>query len=343
VQAKLKVCIKSRPGFIRIGSLKYLRGFSAMTKKHLVSLKDSVVIITVLLLGACSPASQITPTTSIKLTQIPESTKTITLSPTGGLLPTRPLVATWSPSLVPFPIWTPLPTLSDPEAEVQLLSWLRGAPNCRLPCWAGITPGETEWQEAKQILGTAVSLEIVDENRGCDFGPCNILGWRSRSGLDFHGSVRSQLDNSIYGLAIFGYPPSSVLRLDKVLSIYGLPGKVFLGAHNSITPPDNIYIRITLAYPNNQFIIHFGWMGSLSGDAMVGCLQNEHIDLYIHPITGPWTDDAIRLLINNTGLTAADDFRPLENATGLTIDQFYNIFVKGDGDKCISTPVTLWQ
>ena len=49
------------------------------------------------------------------------------------------------------PTLTPLPTLEADALDAFLLSIQTDA-ECRLPCWWGIRPGATTWQEANQLF-----------------------------------------------------------------------------------------------------------------------------------------------------------------------------------------------
>ncbi|MEW6094279.1 MAG: hypothetical protein AB1531_09970 [Chloroflexota bacterium] len=100
------------------------------------------LLLTICTFAACTPHADIPPTATITSTYTPSMMPSLTPSVTS----TPTLAITW----------TPLPTLSDFKAEAQLLEWLQGTQDCRLPCWAGITPGVTTWEEAKQILGRVV-------------------------------------------------------------------------------------------------------------------------------------------------------------------------------------------
>jgi hypothetical protein len=259
--------------------------------------------------------------------------QTITPSPTR--LSTRTLLPTFTPSVTKMITWTPIATLSNSQATTRMLEWFLGSSDCHLPCWAGIKPGKTTWMEAKQILGAAVNIQQLDENVTCTFGPCNHIAWHSREGLDIQGSITSNNENIINSIIIEGYQPINEYRLDKILKLYGPPEKVFLeteyhgiGEHNSFS--------LTLAYPDSQFIIKYIWNAVISGENVVGCIQDGLIYLSINPIMGAWTDDWIKSEVGGIF------FHPLEEVTDLTISTFYEEFTNVTGNSCISSPGKYW-
>ena len=78
---------------------------------------------------------------------------------------TLPLVIpTLVPTLALTNTFTSIPTLSPEDAHTRLRALLNDSTSCRLPCWLGITPGQSTWQDANEQLalfsGIADSLYI---------------------------------------------------------------------------------------------------------------------------------------------------------------------------------------
>jgi len=252
---------------------------------------------------------------------------------------TETLLPTWTQ----LPTWTPLPTLLDPIADAQLLQWFEVTPECKLPCWAGITPQVTTWQEAKQILAAVVNFKAVDESGTCVGDFCNSIEWRSRGAPDLHGFVYGYPDNLISSMEVEGHLPMPLFRLDQILQQYGSPDDVFL----TVIPTYGTTLDLTLAYPNHQFIIKYTWTTYISGDNIngnvVGCSQQGSIHLFIRHIDQPWTEDTIKDEAYPGSDLSKVNFRPLNDVTDIAIDDFYNQFKYLDGSECIITPVQSWQ
>ena len=90
-----------------------------------------------------------------------QTTPTIVAStPVSTLTPTKPLLTltristpTLTPLLTNTPTSKPTPTRFPPEqAELMVLDLLENNGGCLLPCWWGIVPGQTTWEEAHDLL-----------------------------------------------------------------------------------------------------------------------------------------------------------------------------------------------
>ena len=124
-------------------------------------------ILLILLLASCSSNQPVSVPTNpeIQPTSSPLS-ETTSSAPT--LTPTsKPL-----PAFTSTPLWTPLPTFSSTAGEETLRVWVQGTSKCLLPCWGGITPGQTRWDETRQIVEqlSGFARVNVSENFSCEFG-----------------------------------------------------------------------------------------------------------------------------------------------------------------------------
>lgn len=265
-----------------------------------------------------------------------------TFTPLQSKVATRNFIPTpVSPTTI-FITWTPLATLSNSQATNRMVEWFLGTPGCRFPCWAGITLGKTTWMEAKQIIGAVVNVDALDENITCTFGPCNNIAWHSKAGLDIHGDISSNSDGFINWITIESYQPIYEYRLDKMLKQYGSPDKVFLQTEFHSLNNYDVFFALTLAYPQYQFIIKYTWMATISGENVIGCLQNGDVYLSLKQIKGEWTDDLIKHEIYSSGDIGAVVFRPLQEVTDMTINDFYKKFTSVSGSECITTPGKFW-
>ena len=273
------------------------------------------------------------------VTAIPNSSPTI---PALSLTATKRLTATVGASTNAVPQLTPLPTLSDADADAQLLEWLKGGTDCLLPCWGGITLDNTSWSEAKQIISKTLAIRSVHEDSTCYWGPCNSIEWSSRAGEEFHGFIASQSDQTIFMVSLEGYPPPPIMRLDQILTLYGSPEKVLL----FVTPTyDKMLMHLILAYPENQFVIKYVWDAYLQGGKkgnVIGCLQEGLVYLLIEKIDPPWTDDSIKNHIYSSGDVSGITLKSLSTVTNMTISDLYNQFHSGNVNECIVTPITNW-
>ena len=145
-----------------------------------IFLISSWVMIIFVLLSACSnpsfPPTVFIPSTS-KATRVLTPTdyplpgrNTETITPDYTLTPV--LITTSKTTSTPTRTvtWTPRSTLPPDESKALVLELLKTNGGCRLPCWWGITPGKTSWNEAKAYLSTfAASIEKFIEKEPKNF------------------------------------------------------------------------------------------------------------------------------------------------------------------------------
>jgi hypothetical protein len=309
-----------------------------------MKIKIVLNLLIFILISGCSNPQSLIPTAFPSETPSRQIENTVTLAAaTNTFIPSNTMLPSGTPTETSLPTWTPLPTLENDQADAQMLEWLQGSPECRLPCWAGITPGVTTWQEAKQILGEVVNFDAVYENTSCTFGPCNDIQWSSRTNPELHGYIYSRSDNLIKRIILEGSPATPVIRLDRILTQYGPPVKMFLESKCPVLDANNVYFALILGYPKNQFILDYHLKAILSGENIVASIQAEYFFLSINLINGEWTDDAIKKEIHGNEDIPPKFFQPLEKVTDMTIQKFYENFRNYDASKYIVTPCRNWM
>lgn len=215
--------------------------------------------ITALLINGCADAVITNPPLlaipSNTSTQIPiaatyTKTATSTISPTLTSSPT----ATITPTVTVT--WTPLPTLSYAELvkKVKELEATNGG--CLLPCWWGIEPGKTPWDEARtflESLSLKINLlyqEVYSQWYGVDFE--NINGILKRD-MGISLSVRNGVI-TFMRLPVF-YP------LHEILSTYGPPDEIWVTARFQspcpFCPKTGAEFALGLMYQTRGFLASF--------------------------------------------------------------------------------------
>ncbi len=236
------------------------------------------------------------------------------------------------------------PTITEAEADKIFAEWLRGSPTCLFPCWGGIIPGVTNWEDAKRIISQIVNVTNDEENFDCKLGKCNELFWQGRSLPNISGEINSRINEAVYSIIIRGNPSSPLLRVDQILTNYGVPEKVLL----EFVPYTNIPMDLILAYPEKQFVIKYQWEAETQqnlqtgGENGVSCIQTGWIYLVIKDPDFSWTDESLLEEMYPGGISLVIKPTPLEDVTNMTIQKFYEDFKSFDGNECIITPIKYW-
>jgi hypothetical protein len=322
-----------------------LKGFSKekMMKEHIRSLVGSLLLL-ILLLTACSGGKQ-----TLRTPSIIEPTKSLanlpTSTPPENTSTRKADAPTFSPTemLTSLPTWTPLVTLTTNQATKKLNEWMQYDPSCQFPCWAGIVPGVTTWEEAKSILTPVVNILAVYEGDPCVGNLCNLIEWESRNEGIIRGEIVSQPDGTIIWNHVSSSRVESVFKLNEILTLYGKPEKAYISTSTFLMPPDQLSLVLILAYPNHHFIFTAGWDAGLQGNNIVTCLHSFEgggIDMKL--IDGEWSDSVIRKVAFTGRDVSSVPMEPLEVVTDMTINQFYEKFMNEDVNNCIFTPAKYW-
>ena len=262
---------------------------------------------------------------------------------------------------------TAISTLSVDDAHKRLLDLLANNGNCQLPCLWGITPGKSTSQEAQitwSPLGSIQTIYDIKPRFGSDYGYISPAYVEDKLRLETNAEYISdnQIVNHIYfkawewkefiasngsqGLATifdsltFGQR-TVYYSLAHVLSEQGLPTTVMI--ETSGPPP--IYeggggFDIVLLYPNQGIWAHYTTQMYMVGSSVEGCPANAHIEMELYP---PGNSDSFFTLLDKTDYWSArkNSYKPLEEATSMTLDEFYQTF-RNPTNKCIQTSAKLW-
>ncbi len=306
-----------------------------------------------LILAGCSSMYTISPTAPSVSTVEKLPTKTFVVFPTLAptLVPTLTLTPIPISTTTPIspPTWTALPTLEAEKGLQTYYIWLAGNDNCRLPCWAGIIPGQTEWTEAKQILQTLAGMTELDVrlDRPCTFGNCNYITWAFPFDLNNLGEIYSRVDDGKIRSMRFQVTDFTEtyliksLNLQRVLTLYGKPSILLFSTEPDL--PGDLFLKLILAYPDNQFVLRYSKHAKISNNNVVSCGQDSVIELNIFDNREQLMSvEAIAHASDTQHLHVDTWHKPVEEALGMTIDEFYEIYRK-ENAPCITTPVKVWM
>jgi len=242
-----------------------------------------------------------------------------------------------------LPVWIPLPTLTPNDAEKLVRDLLINNGGCRLPCWWGINPGETSWQEANQFLVTfATKIEqgtsgvIVENGTTYDVTDYSVIYDNNEIVVSVGLFIRDDIVNTIYAGSDI---TTSNYQVDQLLSEYGKPDKVLIKTYTN-TPGLGLPFRLVLFYKDYKILAFYEFEAQIEGNYLRGCPQRTNPWLRLGQADKKWTDEAIDLAIS--GPDSPNPLRPLEEVTNMSIDDFYETFKNPESKSCIVTPMEYW-
>ena len=318
-------------------------------KNSVVIRKSSRLILILLWLAACTPS---TPTigTPTDLIQTDSILHTPTPTPTQVISPTLTPI----PAISPTPL--PLPTLPPEQIAGNVVELLKTNAGCQLPCIWGITPGITSWAEAEQRLQQA-GLTPSSERQGSllvHYDSLLIPATTVAEGMatDIEFTEQNGIVTAIHLEGDGYYSPSEFKNIwtsyapERIISDYGSPTRVWIKAVASATEgnPTSFPYQLWLFYDPLGLLLRYRGMVDANPIYQIcptfsdaGNLGNA-IDIYeVSPAGNKSPEDLTELA------TMPYPPRKLEDATGMTIEEFYRLYLQKEKPICIETPQNIWK
>jgi hypothetical protein len=304
---------------------------------------------------------------SILLPDIPPTvTATATRTPT--LLPTKTPTNTLT--------FTLRPTLSIEEAKSLILELVQKHKGCQLPCLWVFVPGESDLNTAQAFVRQfgLGDFRIGNTELGAhDYGDMGgvgisylkndlyiIISWAYYSSnsidlldrLTLHLRAMESLGISptnqlpmlapVYGDHTFNQELNDYL-LPSILSTYGQPYQVLITVRPDEPDHDNINYHpfsLALYYPEIGIFMEYVMMRETKDSNYIGCPDQSEISL---TVWNPEENLSLEYLVEKAGSEIIlSILKPINEATSLTVTEFYQIFNNPENTACIETPMELW-
>lgn len=334
-----------------------------MTKIRRYPALAALLAYLLLALSACQAVDENVSMVEITVTpriQTPVSQTSSPLAPTVAIVasvaPSETSLPSATPSsaAVPTGVATPIPTLPPADALARLQELFKTNNGCELPCFWGITPGETDWQTAYSILKpvgarttrrglpTPFAIEV-------EFGEVGSEDWRYHYYEVEDGIVQS-----------FGGRTSltSIFSPASILQTYGAPAEVYLVAGSEFPLSGAIPFYVTLFYPQHKFWLLYGTNAVEEDGHYRGCffdhnspppegIDPSHAEFSAAPHLAVWSHEDIRNLSDGPKVALTfigyEGHATLAEMTDLDVITFYETFSDPDTPLCLETPVELWR
>jgi hypothetical protein len=262
---------------------------------------------------------------------------------------------------------TPVPALPTEDAYRAVADLLQQNPDCRLPCWWGLTPGQSTPATAYETLlpfrniaydvnlfpiGGSISLayplDAVSADIRIDYQPdpakstirlisVDTQAWREGASLEelhvetqYHELFR---DYSIQSLLQEYGPPEQVLVRGDIVDISYTPSSA-----NDLSPET---LEITLLYPEQGIFARYNMLAERAGERIRGCPNEAFVELWL---LSPDEQESYDQTLSSLDMTWEGNWpysKPIQGGTQMTLDEFYEVF-KEPTDQCVETPINIW-
>lgn len=271
--------------------------------------------------------------------------KTMTQTPYKENIFTPTLIPSRTSTITQIPSFTPLPTLSQNIAKQKIYKLVRDNGGCRLPCWWGINPGKTSWNEAHQFLSSIITdtestkqiCYSEDEKSDCFF---NFYFKYSYSN-DFKGGGNIEVqDQRINKIFIGPGALKQMFQIHQILKEYGKPDEVFIQTDSTTLYERRDFILVLL-YSSQYFMAYYTFNAKDSGGIIFGCPRE------ISPQIDIWSSNRFVSMTEIEQWTLGTDplttLQPLDKVSNMNIDAFYKAFINPNQIECIQTPISVWE
>jgi hypothetical protein len=322
-----------------------------------------ILLVFVVLTGCNSVPPASVPTQ----TDLQESSPMVILVPTGSATPTNTFMPASSPTA------TAILALSVTEANSSVQEFLQNGPNCPLPCWMGIIPGQSTWHELEYQQST-LSKITTDAYKNLQTGDL-LLGGFDIKFTDSAATIRiysffagaangekitiSSFDTQAYkpyddpDRDLYGYGPyNDMLRaysLPEILSNLGTPTGIYVLAslrHDlPVTPGFGDYFLLHVIYQEKGILMEYQMKPDGVGNKYRICPADAWISGAFTPPNLGLEFGKLLASINHKFTYLADPSQQhgetSEEAFGMTMEAFYQTFLSTPG-QCLETPKSLW-
>jgi hypothetical protein len=234
---------------------------------------------------------------------------------------------------------------------------------CALPCWWGIQPGITTWDEARAVWAsidhtTNSSSQAGDAVNYDVLFPVNSTGVTD---LLIHLQVIAGVVEKIYVLAYDLDAPADTAsdasdfaatmrryNVTEMLERYSVPSNAFLGLRASPAEPGAPWLyAFYLVYDQLGVAVRNGGEGlSRAGDVLRVCPNKDEVNEVRLYLQTPDSETTLRDFMNETqnfeDAVAEGFLREFDGATNLTVGDLAQLFQSGPSDACFESPASIW-
>jgi hypothetical protein len=226
---------------------------------------------------------------------------------------------------------TPIPTVLPSKATGSVVEMMTNNDECQLPCWWGITPGETRWTDLLNSFN-AKGLPLVDGR--LDLKPwMHITGYPMTISFKVEGDIIRSIElicdleeDVVFTEGMINI--CGVFTMPEALNRFGVPSSVNL----SMSRLDELYdlwisydqVGISISYPGHLLTDVEGWY--------VCPLPNRQRQLVIQ-LNAPGTVPIDFGYGEDDGVFIATD--SLEGLTGMNATGFHEIYSQFNVSSCL--------
>lgn len=314
----------------------------------------SLVLVLIFLLYACSNTAELGKTITIQ-----EAINNITIVTSKPIIETEGIITAKDTSngnaLTPNPLttkdnrktWTPLSTAITNTSIKIIDEFASNNGGCELPCWWGITPGETKWQYVNQYYSSiSCNIEKGDDQLLFPVITKNIeKEYYNIFGVNCYGNYFSiwEQNSVVEAITVARNNQLEYTKLYRILTDYSYPDKIFLYTYSSV-PSDYHPFYLIIFYSKQRILLIYEIQANVEGNVISGCPYSARPSLRTWSNDIYWSDVEIdRIVLGFDSSERYNRIRSLTQATNMTKEEFQKVFSQQQNQECLYTPVVYWK
>ncbi len=272
------------------------------------------------------------------LVKDPNSDQAIAVSKTPESIgaATTLITSTSSPMVTMEPVGTSLLTLDSQNPSITVKNLLNNNGDCQLPCWWGIVPGKTTWQDAHTFfspIATSIYESTKPDSNPRYFevffpAPPPFEG-EFKQGYLIKNDVVTQIEILPQNFSKYSLPK-------ELFQEFGVPEKVLLGG--SVDQDQSF--QLVLYYPERGiFAMYVSELRPSNYQEQIDICFTEvdYVDMFLWDPTESFSET-----MDNVFRLYEHPFYDIETVTTLTLDDFNNIFTDSEQPDCFLSPSSFW-
>jgi hypothetical protein len=279
------------------------------------------------------------PTSTISISALtPNPTSLNILSST--VPPSQDIFSTLTFTDTPRPTLTPLATYEPTKAALFVKELLQNNAGCQLPCWWGLIPGQTTWDDAQQFLESfTYSYGIKGDPNNYQVAEFLIPYPEDMGTISYAFGFKKGILEDIFN--IYFNDLTSSYNLNEILNNYDQPDDILVSAYYEPRYSDYM-IDLAFFYLQKGILLEYYDSGSrIIGDKKQVCPQKA-----TYPHISLWSPE-LKMTLGQASRRYLDtknwpSYRSLQEATGMDIETFYNTFKNSQNSSCLELSTSDW-
>ncbi|MFH2102744.1 MAG: hypothetical protein ABIJ39_05235, partial [Chloroflexota bacterium] len=301
------------------------------TRAPMKTSKGNLLFVLILILGSCQPVQNTPPVPSPSVAS-PAATLTATPEPTTTSTPTSTAMPTFLP---PLPVGTP---------EEVVLELLRSNHGCQLPCWWGIMPGVTTYPQVTTLLEPLAKRPLYIGGSPMTYG---LLGAEFTLQEIYSSLTEVRLDidfieGIVQSIVVYGFEIPDLYDVGRIMDQFGPPEDILISTVQTNIYPSLPFI-LFMFYPDLGMFLSYSVDGYSNGQTIRACLDTWVSYVPSFYLWSPGVTETMADVLEMWAIKF-DWFvlHSLEEATGMTVEAFYETYRHPAADPCINTPAEIW-